>query len=68
MNRYPVLPTCRIVPGSPILKGVATERDYGRFDREMFGDVAAQAHLFEALKRAFDPQGVLNPGLFAGEL
>jgi len=42
--------------------------DWAKAGREMFGDVAAQAHLFAALKRAFDPQGVLNPGLFAGGL
>ena len=39
---------------------------WAKAGRDMFGDVAAQARLFATLKQAFDPQGVLNPGLFAG--
>jgi len=41
---------------------------WAKAGREMFGDVAAQAGLFAKLKQGFDPQGVLNPGLFAGGL
>ena len=41
---------------------------WAKAGREMFGDVAAQARLFATLKQGFDPQGVLNPGLFAGGL
>jgi glycolate oxidase FAD binding subunit len=41
---------------------------FAKAGRDMFGDVGAHAPLFAALKRRFDPRGVLNPGLFAGGL
>lgn len=41
---------------------------WAKAGRDMWGDVAAQASLSAALKQRFDPQGVLNPGLFAGKL
>jgi FAD/FMN-containing dehydrogenase len=34
----------------------------------MHGDASPWMPLFEALKRRFDPSGVLNPGRFAGGL
>jgi glycolate oxidase FAD binding subunit len=34
--------------------------------RDVFGTPAAQVPLMRALKQRFDPQGVLNPGRFAG--
>ena len=36
--------------------------------REMFGDPSPALGLFRALKQRFDPDGVLNPGCFAGGL
>jgi len=36
--------------------------------RDMHGDVGAWLPLFTGLKRRFDPNGVLNPGRFAGGL
>ena len=35
-------------------------------DRDMFGDLGASGPIIRALKRSFDPTGVLNPGRFAG--
>jgi glycolate oxidase FAD binding subunit len=35
-------------------------------DRDMFGDLGASESIVRALKRRFDPTGVLNPGRFAG--
>ncbi|MBW2541977.1 MAG: FAD-binding oxidoreductase, partial [Deltaproteobacteria bacterium] len=34
--------------------------------RDMFGDLGASGAIARALKRRFDPTGVLNPGRFAG--
>jgi glycolate oxidase FAD binding subunit len=34
--------------------------------RDMFGDLGASGAIVRALKRRFDPTGVLNPGRFAG--
>ncbi len=34
--------------------------------RDMFGDLGASGPIIRALKRSFDPTGVLNPGRFAG--
>jgi len=41
---------------------------WAKAGREMFGDVAGRLGLFAKLKQGFDPQGVLNPGFFAGGL
>jgi glycolate oxidase FAD binding subunit len=36
--------------------------------REMFGDIGASGSIMRALKERFDPNGVLNPGRFAGRI
>ena len=41
MEKGPVWPACRLVSGNEnIMKGVSAEKEYGYFDREMFGTVA----------------------------
>lgn len=41
MEKGPVFPACRLVSGNnEILKGVPVDKDYGYFDREMFGTIA----------------------------
>jgi glycolate oxidase FAD binding subunit len=49
--------------GSYVCEAAPTSAKVGR---DMFGDLDASAAITRALKRRFDPTGVLNPGRFAG--
>jgi glycolate oxidase FAD binding subunit len=41
---------------------------WAKAGRDMFGDLGSAASIIAALKQRFDPDGVLNPGRFAGRL
>ena len=42
--------------------------DWAKQGRDVFGDPGPLLPLFRALKHQYDPEGVLNPGRFAGRL
>jgi glycolate oxidase FAD binding subunit len=53
----------RIAGGGYVCEAAPTSAKVGR---DMFSDLGASGSIVRALKRRFDPTGVLNPGRFAG--
>jgi glycolate oxidase FAD binding subunit len=41
---------------------------WAKVDRDMFGELGTAGAIVASLKQRFDPQGLLNPGRFAGRL